>query len=101
MPQPKPKRTTRSESVTDAAIKLLQDRRKIGLKTYGSELLTFNGRDALKDFRDEIADGYVYMTQKVMELEVYEEKLRQFEATLKKLHKQIVNRVSKKPKRQR
>ena len=64
---PKQKRpnvaTPRPPDVTDAVIRLLRRRRERGRKTYGSSLHTLNGRDALQDLQEELADALQYVTQ--------------------------------------
>ena len=46
---------------------LLEERRNFGLKKYGQELHTHNGRDAIEDARQELGDLVVYLTQASME----------------------------------
>jgi shikimate 5-dehydrogenase len=43
------------------------ERARIGLERYGRPLETFNGRDALRDAREEVVDGFQYVTQLLME----------------------------------
>ena len=45
----------------------LTRQRAKGLDKYGIELHTFNGRSALRDFAEEIADALQYGTQAIME----------------------------------
>ncbi len=54
-------------SVTDAVIKDMNERREIGIKEYGTELLPNNGRDALQDAYEEMLDGACYLKQKMIE----------------------------------
>lgn len=56
--------------VTDAVIRLLRRRREKGRKTFGSSLHTLNGRDALQDLQEELADALQYVTQKMLERDV-------------------------------
>ncbi len=65
--QPRPESTERSESVTDAVIADLTLRREHGIGKYGTELKTFNGRDALLDAYQESLDTTVYLKQCLME----------------------------------
>lgn len=49
---------------SDAAlIDLLAYRRDIGLQRYGQPLQAHNGRDALRDAQEEVADAIVYVRQ--------------------------------------
>lgn len=54
-------------SVTDAIVKDMTDRREHGIKKYGTELMTNNGRDALVDAYQEALDLVVYLKQELME----------------------------------
>lgn len=42
---------------------LLAERKRVGLERYGRPLQAFNGRDATRDLREELADGAVYARQ--------------------------------------
>jgi len=64
-PQPAPSRGT--HSVTDAVIDDLQKRREGGVKKYGTELQTFNGRNALIDCYQELLDATLYIRQQLTE----------------------------------
>ena len=46
---------------------VLVAQRAKGLAKYGTELHTFNGRDAMRDFEEEIADALQYGIQAIME----------------------------------
>lgn len=50
-------------------IQILLARRESGKEKYGTELLTFNGRDALVDAFQEQCDACVYLAQHVAEIE--------------------------------
>ncbi len=50
-------------SVNDLIIKDLQDRREAGIRKYGQEVLTHNGRDPLIDLYQEQIDALVYTRQ--------------------------------------
>jgi len=63
--QPAP--TGDGESVTDAMIQDLVDRREAGKKKYGTELKTNNGRDPLVDAYQEALDLSAYLRQEIME----------------------------------
>ena len=52
------------------------ERNAKGIETYGRTLTTFNGRDALRDAREEVLDTYVYLTQLAMEIEAKDAALR-------------------------
>lgn len=65
--QPAPTEAVRSESVTDAVIHDLEERRKQGTTKYGTELKSFNGRDALVDAYQEALDLCCYLKQALLE----------------------------------
>ena len=65
--QPEPVRSEHSVSVTDAVIKDMVDRRELGTKKYGVELLSNNGRDALLDAYQESLDTTLYLKQCLIE----------------------------------
>lgn len=69
--QPKPEQTSASQSVTDAVIEDLRQRREHGIGKYGIELLTFNGRDVLLDIYQEQLDALLYTKQALMERDAY------------------------------
>lgn len=46
---------------------LLEDREAKGLATYGTVLHTYNGRDALRDCAEELADALAYTVQWALE----------------------------------
>ena len=52
------------------------ERNAKGVETYGRTLMTFNGRDALRDAREEVLDTYVYLTQLAMEIEAKDAAIR-------------------------
>lgn len=51
----------------DAVIADMKARKRLGLERYGSLLQAHNGRDALKDLYDELADASVYARQVMAE----------------------------------
>ena len=51
----------------DAVIADMKARKRLGLERYGSLLQADNGRDALKDLYDELADAAVYARQVMVE----------------------------------
>lgn len=57
------------DSVTDALIADLTDRREMGKQKYGTELKSFNGRSPLVDAYQEALDLCLYLKQALMELE--------------------------------
>lgn len=77
MSQPTPVKTKKSRDVVaDLAgvlrrgsplLEDLEARAKEGVETYGTRLMTHNGRDALQDAHEEILDALVYMWQAKME----------------------------------
>ena len=64
-PQPSP--VGDGESVTDKVISDLKKRREGGIKKYGTELKTCNGRDALIDAYQEALDLSLYLRQAISE----------------------------------
>lgn len=64
--QPLP--TAGRECVQDALIAEIEQRKQLGIQRYGSPLMTHNGRDAIRDAREEAVDLAVYLMQ--VELEV-------------------------------
>ena len=65
--QPIPTREERSVCVQDAVVALINERRELGVRRYGSPLMTHNGRDSLVDLRDELLDALMYVTQAILE----------------------------------
>jgi len=47
--------------------KALAERERIGIERYGTTLRTHNGRDVVRDLREELADAYVYLQQVTLE----------------------------------
>lgn len=64
-PQPKP--VPGRESVTDAVISDLTIRREGGIKKYGMQLQTHNGRSYLVDAYQELLDAALYVRGALME----------------------------------
>ena len=83
MIQPSPTRKPHSEIVWPRAAEDIQaainHQVSTGLKTYGTELHTFNGRDAGADAISELADLTCYITQLRMENEWLRARLRWLE----------------------
>ena len=81
MTQPQPKKTGRSRPVVASMLALeqiaenprlvgaLKARRVLGLKRYGTELNTFNGRDMALDAVEELLDAMVYLHGLRLELQ--------------------------------
>lgn len=67
--QPMPVTTARSEGVFPALMEDIEARNEKGRLTYGRDLETFNGRDALRDAYEEALDLAVYLKQALMERE--------------------------------
>ena len=65
--QPMPTASEESQSVQDALIRMIEERRRVGVKRYGTALMTHNGRDALQDALEEAVDLATYLMQMVME----------------------------------
>lgn len=55
------------ESVTRALMRLLEERERKGIETYGRSLETFNGRISPRDLVEELIDGAQYALQWEME----------------------------------
>lgn len=72
-----------SNDVNKELRKHLKARAKFGQKKYGVTLTPWNGRNSLKDVREEILDTAVYLTQAIMEREDLEKSLRAFSETLR------------------
>jgi hypothetical protein len=76
-PQPAPDSCAMSASVVDAlladpqvsprVVELLLARREQGRERYGTELTTYNGRDADLDLLQELVDGLKYAKQSALE----------------------------------
>ena len=66
-PQPKP--VPGRDSVNDAVIDDLTKRREGGIKKYGMELQTHNGRSMLLDAYQEVLDAALYLRGALMEEE--------------------------------
>lgn len=45
------------------AIAALEQRTRLGVVRYGQPLHTYNGRDSLRDLREEVLDAWQYLTQ--------------------------------------
>lgn len=56
---------------------LLKERIQKGVETYGTVLKTHNGRNALQDAKEELADAVLYLTQAMMEAEDAKDEKRQ------------------------
>lgn len=87
-PQPPP--TPGKDSVTDALIDDLKRRREGGLKKYGTELQTWNGRSFLVDAYQELLDAALYVRGVLMEDQdrrAATEKIRHAVKTLLLVHK--------------
>lgn len=66
-PEDQPLPVGGQQSVQDALIADIQARRDIGIKRYGSALMTQNGRDAVQDALEEAVDLAVYLKQVQLE----------------------------------
>jgi hypothetical protein len=81
IPEPKPKKgelpvtasfvkwleSKWSSPAINLIISLLNERKLFGIEKYGTELHTFNGRNAAEDIRQELGDLIIYFAQLVME----------------------------------
>jgi len=55
--------------IDDKIRQFCNSRLAVGEKHYGVRLCTYNGRDAVRDAKEELADGVLYLTQAMMEAE--------------------------------
>lgn len=67
--QPPPLADGQGDSVQDELLRLVAERRELGRRRYGTDLRTFNGRDALRDALDETLDLAAYLVQARMEMD--------------------------------
>ncbi|EML0342161.1 hypothetical protein V9657_002563 [Vibrio vulnificus] len=65
--QPQPNLTANSTAVVPEVMKDLTDRLAKGVQTYGTPLMTHNGRNALQDLYEELLDAACYVKQLMME----------------------------------
>jgi hypothetical protein len=90
MAQPKPQ--PGKEPVTDRAIResvgMIRSQQKRGMARYGSELMTWNGRDAGQDAQEELADLTVYLTQMRMERADMQQRISELEARCVELERE-------------
>lgn len=56
------------DAVVPRLVQYLYERKTLGERRYGTQLMTFNGRKALEDALAEITDFNLYFTQFVMEV---------------------------------
>jgi hypothetical protein len=66
-PGDQPLPTDGRECVQDALIAHIKDRKQLGIQRYGSPLMTHNGRDAIRDAREEAVDLAMYLMQVELE----------------------------------
>ena len=66
-PEPSPKRG--KQNVANLVLADIQARVEMGMEKYGTELQTFNGRDALMDAYQEAIDLVMYLRQEIAERE--------------------------------
>lgn len=67
--QEMPVASAHSASVTEALVGFIRQRERKGIEKYGTSLMTFNGRDAVRDILEEDLDRLQYTMQMVMEQE--------------------------------
>lgn len=81
MSQPDPTRGNRSQAINprfrEISRVIMDSQYEAGIETYGTPLMTFNGRQALKDLLAEWVDLGQYATQELMEREYLESLLRE------------------------
>lgn len=66
---PEPLSTPGKSNVLPEIIKDLEARTAVGVKKYGTQLQTHNGRDALMDAYQEALDLVQYLKQEIMQRE--------------------------------
>lgn len=66
-PEDQPLPVPGREDVQANLIEAIRERRELGMRRYGSPLMTHNGRDALQDAWEESLDLAAYLTQLRME----------------------------------
>ena len=71
---PEPPPVKGKKEVLPELIKDLQKREKVGIKKYGTKLMTDNGRDPMIDAYQELCDLCVYLKQFLMERETIKER---------------------------
>lgn len=81
--QPPPR--TGVTDVHSAFLGLVQERYVRGLRTYGTPLQTFNGRDALRDAIEEVIDLGKYLTQEWLERQAMAVRIHDLETELNRL----------------
>lgn len=64
--QPNPNPNSEAH-ITDLVVGDMLFRKQVGIKTYGTPLQSFNGRDALQDAYEEVLDLAQYMKQQMLE----------------------------------
>lgn len=74
-PGDQPLPTEGGEHVQDRLIKLIEERRTLGVQRYGRALQTFNGRNAVRDLLEELLDGATYAMQVEMEQEAQQARI--------------------------
>lgn len=67
-PGDQPLPTAGRECVQDSLIKLIEERKALGVERYGSALMTHNVRDSVRDALEEALDLTVYLMQVDMEM---------------------------------
>ena len=65
--------------------------KKRGLASYGTELETFNGRDALQDAMEEMHDAWMYVSQARRELMFKDARIAELEAALKEAEETLLD----------
>lgn len=64
----------------------LRQRRELGIEKYGTELHTFNGRDCLRDCKEELLDLAQYVCQLYLESDQDKERTWALHNILKSIH---------------
>lgn len=55
------------EGSLESALTFVEDRVQVGIERYGQTLHTFDGRDAIRDLDEELADAITYMVKAILE----------------------------------
>ena len=64
---PTPGRENVTPRAREEFLRMLAGREQVGIRTYGTTLQTFNGRDAIQDAKEELIDAWQYLVQIEME----------------------------------
>lgn len=63
-------------NITEMVVNDIHERSEVGKAKYGTELQSFNGRDALQDLYEELLDASQYIKQKIVEDDTHINKVK-------------------------